>query len=313
MLSGLPIEVVMPASRARPDVLAALSDADLVLGDWSPDAVPLDVDALGSGPYLAFLQQPSVGLPPYALEALTAAGVPVANAAGFNTVAVAEWVLAAVFNLARSLPRWEDELRAGRWPTPLDVIAHGATEVAGRRVGLVGFGAIGQALAVRFGALGCPVSYWTRRRRDLREERGATFRELDQLLASSDVLVNVIAFAAQTRGLLDRARLALLPDGAFLVCASRGGIVDEEATAEALASGRLAGAAFDVFAAEPLPADSPLRSSDRVFLTSHLAGSTRQSLAQLLAGIVANLRRAVAGEPVRDVVNGVDPRVRRRR
>ncbi len=107
--------------------------------------------------------------------------------------------------------------------TALVPMVAGATEVAGRRVGLVGFAAVGQALTVRFGALGCPVAYWTRRRRDPRDAHGATFRELDQLLASSDVLVDVTAFAPQTRGLLDRARLALLPDGAVLVGVSRGG------------------------------------------------------------------------------------------
>lgn len=313
LLSGLPVDVVLPASRARKDVFAALSDADLVLGDWSPDGIGLDADALGAAPHLAFVQQPSVGVQAHDLDALAAAGVPLANVAGFNAVAVAEWVLGSVFSLARWLPWSQDEVRAGRWPVQDEILGRGATEVAGRRVGLVGFGPIGQALAARFAALGCPVSYWTRRRRDPANEHGATYRELDRLLSSSDVLVNVIALGPQTRGLLDGGRLALLPDGAFLICASRGGIVDEEATAAALASGRLAGAAFDVFAAEPLPADSPLRASDRVLLTPHVAGTTRQSMARLMAGIVANLARAVSGEPVRDVVNGVGPTVRRRR
>ena len=312
LLSGLPVEVVLPASRARKDVFAALSDADLVLGDWSSDGIGLDAEALVAAPHLAFVQQPSVGVRPTISTRWPARASrwPTWRASTPWPWPSGSWVRCSASPAGCPGRRTRCAPDAG----PSDeILGRGATEVAGRRVGLVGFGPIGQALAARFAALGCPVSYWTRRRRDPADEHGATYRELDRLLSSSDVLVNVIALGPQTRGLLDRGRLALLPDGAFLICASRGGIVDEEATAAALASGRLAGAAFDVFAAEPLPADSPLRASDRVLLTPHVAGTTRQSMARLMAGIVANLARAVSGEPVRDVVNGVGPTVRRRR
>lgn len=309
IFDGLPVRITAPpAPYSLPDVLA---DAEIVLGDWRTAHPGLDAAAVAFAPRLAFVQQPSVGVQAHDPAALADAGVPLSNVAGFNSIAVAEWAIGALFSIARQLVWSQAELLAGRWPQT-EVVEHGATEIAGRRVGLVGFGSIGQALVPRFSALGCEVSYWSRRRRDPQETLGATHRELDELIASSDVLVNAIALAPQTRGLLSAERLGLLPPGAFLVNASRGGIVDEDAVAAALRAGRLAGAAFDVYAVEPLPADSPLRSAPNVLLTPHTGGSTAQTIPRLIEGVVANIRRAVGGEPLHDVVNGVDPVVRRR-
>ena len=126
------------------------------------------------------------------------------------------------------------------------------------------------------------------------------------------MLINLIALGDETRGLLSAARLAALPAGALVVSASRGGIVDELAVLDAVERGHLAGAAFDVYETEPLPADSPLRRSDRILLTSHTAGSTQESFARMTALLADNIRRAVTGQPVRNVVNAADPVVRRR-
>jgi D-3-phosphoglycerate dehydrogenase len=311
LIAGLPVEVVVPADDDAGSVADALRHADLVLYDWRFAATGLDAAAIADATRLAFVQQPSVGVPGHNLDALTAAGVPLANAAGFNAAAVAEWVLGALFGVARHF-RWvEDELRAQRWPQ-IEVIARGPLEIGGRRVGLVGYGPIGQTLVPCLLALGCPVSYWSRSRRPPEAEQGVTYRELDDLIASSDVLINVIALGPTTRGLLSADRLALLPGGAIVVSASRGGIVDEAAVLGAVESGRLAGAAFDVYETEPLPTDSLLRDSDRILLTSHTAGSTVEAAERMVALIRDNLDRATSGRPVRNVVNGADPVVRRR-
>ncbi len=313
LTAGLPVEVVLPAGDEAGSVADALRHADLVLYDWRFAATGLDAAAIADATRLAFVQQPSVGVPGHDLDALAKAGIPLANAAGFNAAAVAEWVLGALFGVARHL-RWvEDELRAGRWPQ-LDVIARGPLEIGGRRVGLVGYGPIGQALVPCLRALGCPVSYWSRSRRppEAEAETGVTYRDLDDLIAGSDILINVIALGPMTRDLLSAPRLALLPPGAIVVSASRGGIVDEEAVVRAVEGGQLAGAAFDVYETEPLPADSPLRGSDRILLTSHTAGSTVESAERMVALIRDNLERATSGRGVRNVVNGADPVVRRR-
>jgi phosphoglycerate dehydrogenase-like enzyme len=311
LTEGLPVDVVIPAADDAASVSAVLRDADLVLYDWRFAAGGLDARAVAGAPKLAFVQQPSVGVPGHDLDALAAAGVPLCNAAGFNALAVAEWVLGALFGVARHF-RWvEDELRAGRWPQ-VDVIGRGPLEISGRRVGLVGFGPVGQVLVPRLAALGCAVSYWSRSQRAAGAESGATYRDLDALVATSDVLINVIALGPTTRGLLSAARLAQLPLGAIVISASRGGIVDERAVLRAVESGQLAGAAFDVYETEPLPIDSPLRSNDRILLTSHTAGSTLEASERLVALIRDNLARATSGRPVRNVVNGADAIVRRR-
>jgi D-3-phosphoglycerate dehydrogenase len=310
LATGLPIEVIVPDDDEA-SVAAAIRQADLVLYDWRFAAPGFDRAAIADAPRLAFVQQPSVGVPGHDLDALAAAGVPLANAAGFNATAVAEWVLGALFGVARHLYWVEGELQAGRWPQ-IDVIARGPLEISGRRVGLVGFGPIGHALVPVLAALGCPVSYWSRTKRAPTDELGATYRDLEDLVATSDVLVNVIALGPTTRGLLSAERLARLPAGAIVVSASRGGIVDERAVLRAVEDGHLAGAAFDVYETEPLPLDSPLRGHDRILLTSHTAGSTVEAAQRMVALIRDNLDRATSGRPVHNVVNGADPIVRRR-
>ena len=310
-LGELPLVVVTPDRDDQAAVRAALADAEVLIYDWRASATGLTAEDVAAAPRLAFVQQPSVGVPAHDIAALDAAGVALANAAGFNAVAVAEWVLGALFGVARHLNWVEGELRAGRWPQ-VDVIARGPIEIGGRRVGLVGFGPIAQAVVGPLVAMGCPVSYWSRSRRAPADEHGATYRDLDELVATSDVLINLIALGDETRGLLSASRLAALPAGALVVSASRGGIVDELAVLDAVERGRLAGAAFDVYETEPLPADSPLRRCDRILLTSHTAGTTQESFVRMTELLTDNIRRAVTGEPVRNLVNTVDPVVRRR-
>jgi D-3-phosphoglycerate dehydrogenase len=310
LFADVPVELVVPAERTPAAARVAVADADVVLGDWS-GALRVDADLISAAPRLAFVQQPSAGVDAIDVEACAAANIPVANAGTANAVSVAEWCVAATFAAMRSLAFGDREVRAGAWPQ-LELASRGGGEVAGRRVGIVGMGPIGRECAAKFAALGCDVAYWSRTRREAAASGGAEWYELDDLLRRSDVLVVVVALADGTRNLLGAERLALLPMGAYLINAARGGIVDERALLEAVRSGTLAGAALDVYDVEPLPDGSPLREEDRILLSPHAAGATRQAQARLIAAIVANIGRAVAGEPVLDVVNGIDPYIRRR-
>lgn len=293
------VSVSVPRERTKEALLEALSEADLVLGDWTGTLV-MDSDAVKAAPRLAFVQQPSVGVDGHDLEALAAAGIPLANAAGVSAVAVAEWCVGAALALSRKLVAADAAMRAGGWPQ-LDLAP---SELSGSRVGIVGYGPIGQECARLFSAFGCEVSYWTRTPR-----ADAGFVELYTLLAQSDVVVVVIALSEQTRGLIEPSRLR---KGALLVNAARGGVVDQAALTEALSSGHLAGAALDVFEEEPLPAGSPLRSLGSVLLSPHVAGVTPQSTGRLIKAVIDNVSAAVEGRPVVNVVNGVSAQVRRR-
>ncbi|HVE74641.1 MAG TPA: NAD(P)-dependent oxidoreductase [Mycobacteriales bacterium] len=294
------IELVTPAQRTPEHVAELMPTADIVIGDWSP-SLRLD----DPGPRVCFVQQPSVGVDGIDTEAFAAAGVPVANCHGANTVSVAEWCLSATLALLRHTVEADAAVRRGEWPQT----SVGGRELSGRRVGVVGMGPIGRAVAERFTALGCVVSYWSR---TPKPEAPAPWLELDELLASSEIVILVVALAAQTRGLLDARRLALLPQGGLLLNGARAEVVDEAALLAALDSGHLGGVALDVFSTEPLAADSPLRAAPRVLLSPHVAGATGEAAMRIVGQSSANLRRALDGEPVIDVVNGVDPLVRRR-
>jgi phosphoglycerate dehydrogenase-like enzyme len=310
LFADLPIEVVVPPERTPRAALELAADVEIVLGDWT-GAIPVSGELVAGCPRLAFVQQPSVGVDSVDVVACTQAGVPVANAGGANAVSVAEWCVGATFAALRSLVHGDREIRAGYWPQ-LELAQRGGGELAGRRVGIVGMGQIGRECAARFVALGCDVAHWSRTTRDPSAAGGARWLPFEDLLRHSDVLVVVVALARETRGLIGSEQLALLPPGSFVVNAARGGIVDEVALLHAIESGAVAGGALDVFATEPLPADSPLCREDRLVLSPHAGGATREAQGRLIAGIVDNVGRAVSGDAVADVVNGLDAVIRRR-
>ncbi|GAA1551348.1 2-hydroxyacid dehydrogenase [Actinomadura kijaniata] len=304
---GDSVEVLFPAARDRAGLLAALPEAEIVIGDFT-GRLALDAEAVAAAPKLAFVQMPAVGTDSLDTAALAAAGVPAANTAGANARSVAEWAVGAAFALCRGLV-WNDRaVRAGGWPQ-MEALARGPREIHTQRVGIVGYGAIGAETARLFAALGCPVSYWSRRRR---ENAVATYRDLDDLLARSDILVLALPLTDDTRGLVGPDRLALLPDRALLVNVARGGIAPDDAVLAALESGRLAGAALDVFDTEPPAEDHPLRAHENVLLSPHVAGATGQAQLNIVTRVRDNITAVVEGRPAASVVNGVDPQVKRR-
>lgn len=292
------------------ELQSAMKDVELVLGTWKGHRTAhLDADAASAaGPDLVFVQQPSAGVDVLDVPAFTARGVPVANAPGSNARAVAEWMVGATLALSRQLVWADAAVRAGSWPQ-IEVTRRGHGEIGGLRVGILGLGAIGRLAAQLFAAFGCEVAYWSRSpRSDVPYAR----LEPAALCARSDVLVLALPLTQETRGLVSTDLLATLPAGAYVVNACRGAVLDDRALLAAIESGHLGGAALDVFPVEPLPADDPLRTNDRVLLSPHAAGATRQAFVTMIEMSVGNLRRVLDGIPVRDVVNGLPAEIRRR-
>lgn len=311
LFAPLDIDVTVPAVRDRDGLHASLAEAELVVGDFT-GTLAIDAAAVAAAPAMAFLQMPSVGVDSCDLEALTAAGVPVANTAGANHRSVAEWALAAALDLSRGITWADRRMREGGW-SQLETAARGADEISKQRVGILGMGAIGTEAVRLFAAIGCPVSYWSRRRRSFDAgEQAADYKEIDELLATSDIVVVCLPLTPETRGLLDSRRLTLMPDGALLVNVARGGIAPDDAVLAALESGKLAAAALDVYDQEPLPADHPLRRHENVLLSPHCAGATRQAQLNVITMVLDNVKAAVEGRPVNNVLNDVDPLIRRR-
>jgi phosphoglycerate dehydrogenase-like enzyme len=291
------LELVTPAVRTQEAVDALLPTVDLVLGDWTPQLRVND-----AGERVVLVQQPSAGVDGIDLAACTARGAAVANCAGANATSVAEWCLSATLALLRKTVQADGAVRRSEWPQT----SLGGRELKGQRVGVIGMGAIGAETARLFQALGCPVTYWSRSQH---ASAPVPYSSLEQLLATSDIVVLVIALGPQTRHLIDATRLATMKRGALLINGARGEVVVDEALIAALADGTLAGAATDVFAIEPLPESSPLRQVSNLLLSPHMAGSTVEAAMRIVEQAKANLVRVLDGHPVQDVVNGINAKI----
>lgn len=253
--------------------------------------VQVDEGLLAAAPRLEVVGRLGVGLDNIDLDACAARGIPVCPSTGGNHETVAEYTIAGlVMLLRRGAFQASAEVLAGSWPRQ-SLIGH---DIAGKQLGIVGLGAIGRAVAKRAGALGMTLAatdpyvpesdpVW----RDLDVRRVS----LETLLAESDAVSLHCPLTAETRNLIDAARLAAMKPGAALINSARGGIVDEAALAAALQSGALGGALVDVFVNEPLPADSVLVGVPNLIVTPHIAGVTEESNLRISQITAANVRR----------------------
>jgi len=263
---------------------------------------PLDREALKRLTDLKLVQQIGVGVDSIDIEAARELGVPVANTSKANDAAVAEYTIMAMIWVMRRMGEAIKLEREGTIAVPV-MIARGNFELRGKTLGIVGFGAIARELAVRAGAMGMEllshdIADVTDEERDL----GVRRVPFDELLASSDVVSLHVPLNEQTRDLIGREELAGMKQGSYLVNASRGGIVDEAALAEALTSGHLAGAAVDVLEVEPMEPDNPLAAAPNVLLTPHMAGSTTDAVNFMLRKSLENCGRIAAGQKPVDLV-----------
>jgi phosphoglycerate dehydrogenase-like enzyme len=224
---------------------------------------------------------------------LPGGGVTLCNARGLHDSSTAEHALGLILAAQRELPRWVLAQRDGRWEH-----AH-TRSLAGCRVLIVGYGSIGSALDARLRACDAETVRVARRARP--DEQVHAGADLDGLLPAADIVVLLTPLTAETSGLLDARRLALLPDGALVVNVGRGGVLDTGAMLAEAMSGRLR-AALDVTDPEPLPAGHPLWDAPGVIITPHVAGGAAAFYPQAADFIVDQLRRFAAGEPLRNVV-----------
>jgi phosphoglycerate dehydrogenase-like enzyme len=227
------------------------------------------------------------------LTALLPGDVTLCNARGLHDASTAEHALGLILAAQRELPRWIRAQQQGRWEH-----AH-TRSLAGCRVLIVGYGSIGSALDARLRA--CEAETVRVARRSRPDEKVHAVADLDGLLPSADVVVLLTPLTAETRGLLDARRLALLSDGALVVNVGRGQVLDTDAMVAEAMSGRLR-AALDVTDPEPLPAGHPLWECPGVIITPHVGGGADAFYPMAADFIVRQVRRFAAGEPLRNVV-----------
>jgi D-3-phosphoglycerate dehydrogenase len=222
-------------------------------------------------------------------------GVTVTSAPGRNAEATAEHTLAMILAASRRIPHTHVELRAGRWRSDLYAWPQVGQALGDSTVGIVGFGAIGRRIAELLAPFGAEVLVHDPY---LPDDGGTRSTALDELLARSNVLTLHARLTPETAGLVGRRELALLPDDAIVVNCARGGLLDYDALCDELDSGRLFGAAVDVFPEEPLPYGSRLLRTPNLVMTPHLAGASRRTALTACDIVAQDVARFYTGRPV---------------
>lgn len=262
----------------------------------------VDAALIEASPDLRFISSMSVGVDHIDVTAATARGIPVGNTPGVLVETTADATFALLLATARRLVEADRFVRGGHWRKENAWSPEFFTgkDVAGATLGIVGLGQVGEAVARRAQGFGMRVLGWNRSRRELSNVEQC---ELEALLGESDFVCITVALTAETRGLLDASRLALMKRDAVLINTARGGIVDERALAQALSAGELAAAGLDVFAEEPVPDDHPLLSLPNVVVTPHIGSATVATRARMADMAVANMLAALAGERMPSCAN----------
>jgi D-3-phosphoglycerate dehydrogenase len=297
VLDPLGVELRPGQCRSEDEVIALTQEADAVLNCYAK----MTARVIAELKRCRVIARYGIGVDNVDIAAATRAKIVVTNVPDYCVDEVSDHGLALFLALARRVVAADSAVKGGAW----DVVAHkGIRRLRGQTLGLLGFGKIARALAVKAQALGMQVLAFdpfvdaeTMARLKVRAA------DMDTLLTESDAVSVHVPLSPETRGIIGERALARMKPTAFLINTSRGGLVDEQALAAALTAGRLAGAALDVVEKEPPPPDHPLRKAPNVILTPHLAFYSREAVVELQTKVAEEAARALRGEPPRSPVN----------
>ncbi len=285
------LRVVAVDESDRETFLRELADTDILLHVLEP----VTADDIARAPKLRLIQKIGVGVNTIDLKAAEKAGIAVANMPGTNSRAVAELTLMLMLAAGRRAGALDRATRAGTgWQMQPDVFDT-VSEIHGKTVGLIGYGAVPRLLAPILNAMGAHVLYVAT---GPKPDAAAEWRDLPDLITQSDIVSLHVPQTAETAGMIDRAMIARFRPGAILINTARGGLVDEPALIDALRSGHIAAAGLDVFASEPVDDRNPLFKLDNVVVTPHVAWLTPETLDRSMAIAFENCRRLRDGEPL---------------
>lgn len=292
-------------ARMTTDELVAAVAACDVLVPTVTDVIDADLIAR-AGPRLRLIANFGAGVNHIDLTAARARDIIVTNTPGVLTEDTADMTMALIVSVPRRLAEGEKLVRSGEWKgwSPGGMLGH---RIGGKALGIVGMGRIGQAVARRARAFGLSIHYHNRRRlpRSIEDELGATWHpDLDEMLAIADIVTIHTPLNADSRDLIDRRRIGLMRPHVYLINASRGGIVDEEAMVDALEGGRLAGAGLDVWRHEPR-IDPRLLALPNVVMIPHMGSATLEGRVASGEKVIANIRMWADGHrPPDQVLDG---------
>ena len=292
-------------------LLARDADADILFVDA---ITPVPAALIDGMPKLKLVHSEGVAYDKIDLAAARARGVYVCNNKGCNAGAVAEQAIMLMLMLLRREIPGDRAVREGRQMEMKErCMVEGITELSVCRVGLVGFGDIARATAERLAPFGCEIYYYTKHRRDREEEErfGVTYKTLEELAASCDIISLHCAVTEETRSMVNETFLKRMKPTAYLVNTARGDLVDNLALRQALMDGTIAGAGLDTIAPEPVPADHPLLTMpapacDKLVLAPHLGGITEASFQRAHLHMWRNAERVADGHKPDNIVNGLE-------
>ena len=288
---------VYPRTHSEEETIARIGDADIVL----LNKVPITKAVLDACPSVKLICCLATGYNVVDIEAAKAKGIPVCNVPAYSTQAVAQFTIGLLLELCHRIGyhdrlvhegAWEQCPNFCFWDTP-------QMELAGKTMGIIGYGRIGQAVGAIAGALGMKVLAYSRSRRP---EVDAEYVDLDTLLSESDVVSLHCPLFPETNRLINADAISKMKDGAILLNTSRGPVIDEQAVAAALTSGKLRGAAMDVVSEEPIVGDNPLLKAPNCIITPHMAWAPIETRQRILDITVESIRGYLSGKPV-NVVN----------
>jgi D-3-phosphoglycerate dehydrogenase len=289
-------DVDVRTDMSRAELLEALPNYEALI---VRSQVQVDAEAIAAGSRLVVIGRAGVGVDNVDLDAATRAGITVINAPTANTIAAAEHTLALLYAVARRIAAADASVRRGEWKRS----AFTGVELRGKTLGIVGLGKIGMAIAERARAMEMEIlAHDPYVSAEVAAHHGATLVEFAALLRRSDVVSVHVPLTRSTRNLIGARELRAMPEGAILLNVARGGVVDEQALAEALHSGHIGGAGVDVFAVEP-PSDSPLIDAPNAVLTPHLGASTAEAQVRVAVEAAQQVLDVLEGRPARYAVN----------
>lgn len=291
------IQIIKKTRLSPAELEAEIADADGVI---VRSATKITADLIDKAPKLRVIGRAGVGVDNIDLKAATEKGVVVMNAPDGNTITTAEHAIALLVSLARNIPQANAALAAGKWDKKRFV----GVELHGKTLGVIGLGRIGKHVARIAKGFGMNVKGFDPFvSEEQAAENGLELCSLDELYGQSDFITIHTPVTEETRGMIGRDAFARMKDGVRIVNCARGGLVDEDALMLAIESGKVAGAALDVFSTEPLPSGSPLLESDRVVTTPHLGASTTEAQEGVAFTVAEQMRDYLLFGELRNAVN----------
>lgn len=287
--------------RTPPELVPErIAGAELVL----TNKTPLPAEVLRRSPRLRYIGVLATGYNIVDVEAARERGITVTNVPTYGTASVAQFAFALLLELCHHVGLHSDAVRAGEWSASSDWCFWKAplAELAGKTMGIVGYGRIGRQAAAIADAMGMRVIAHDALRMDPPAYAGFRWASLEELLAASDVVSLHCPLFPETQGMINRERLRLMKPTAFLLNTSRGPLVVDQDLADALNDSRLAGAGVDVLSLEPPPNGNPLLAAKNCIVTPHIAWATREARTRLMEAAAANLAAFLGGRP-RNVVS----------